>query len=48
MKQDERLKTVPVIISTSDPSRAPEGSVILRKPVDFDRMIEMVRMLCPA
>jgi CheY-like chemotaxis protein len=46
MQQDERLKHVPVIISTSDPSRAPEGSVIIRKPINLDRLLKMVRSFC--
>lgn len=48
MQRDERLKQVPVIVSTSDPSRAPEGSVIIRKPVDLDRLLRMVRSFCEA
>jgi CheY-like chemotaxis protein len=46
MQGDARLKAVPVIISTSDPSRAPAGSVIMKKPIDLDRLLEMVRGFC--
>ena len=48
MKEDPRLAGVPVIISTSDPGRAPAGSLIMRKPLDIDRLIETVRTFCPA
>ena len=43
MQADERLKKVPVIISTSDPSRAPSGVLIMRKPVDLDMLLDTVR-----
>ena len=43
MQGDPRLARVPVIISTSDPSRAPEGVPIMRKPVDIGRLLSAVR-----
>ena len=46
MQENPRLKSVPVIISTSDPSRAPAGSTIMRKPMDLTRLINMVRGFC--
>lgn len=48
MQQDERLKRVPVIISSSDPSRAPDGSVIIKKPINLERLLKMVRVFCDA
>jgi CheY-like chemotaxis protein len=43
MQADERLKKVPVIISTSDPSRAPSGVLIMKKPIDLNRLLVAVR-----
>ncbi len=48
MQSDARLRGVPVIISTSDPSRAPHGTMIMRKPLDLDRLIKVVRGFCAA
>jgi two-component system, sensor histidine kinase and response regulator len=42
MQADPRLAKVPVIISTSDPSRAPSGVLIMKKPVNLDRLLETV------
>ena len=47
MRQDPELRTVPVIISTSDPARAPAGSVVVPKPVDVDRLLAVLRDACP-
>lgn len=46
MQEDPRLCKVPVIISTSDPSRAPAGPLVLRKPINLDRLLGAVRRLC--
>jgi hypothetical protein len=43
MKSDPTLKDIPVVISTSDPSRAPSGVLIMRKPVDLDVLLDTVR-----
>jgi CheY-like chemotaxis protein len=43
MKADPTLKDIPVVISTSDPSRAPSGVLIMRKPVDLDVLLDTVR-----
>lgn len=45
MQQDERLAGFPVLITTSDPSRAPRGVLTMRKPVDLDVLFDTVRML---
>lgn len=42
MRAHERWSKIPVIFSTSDPSRAPAGVLILRKPVDLDVLIATV------
>jgi DNA-binding response OmpR family regulator len=47
MQADARLKNVPVIISTSDPSRAPSGVLIMKKPIDLNRLLQTIRQHCP-
>jgi len=42
MKADPALSQIPVIVSTSSPSRAPQGVLILAKPVNLDRLLEAV------
>jgi CheY-like chemotaxis protein len=46
MQRDADLSRVPVIVSTSDPSRAPSGVLIMRKPVNLDRLLGAVRQHC--
>jgi signal transduction histidine kinase/CheY-like chemotaxis protein len=46
LKADPTLADIPVVISTSDPSRAPSGVPIMRKPVDLDALLETVRRHC--
>jgi two-component system, chemotaxis family, chemotaxis protein CheY len=46
MQCDERLSDVPVIVATSDPSRAPRDVAVLRKPIDTRRLLEAVRRHC--
>jgi two-component system response regulator MprA len=43
MKADPELADIPVVISTSDPSRAPSGVFIMKKPVDLDLLLDTVR-----
>lgn len=43
MRNHPAWKHVPVIVSTSDPSRAPSGVLIIRKPVDLDLLLEAVK-----
>jgi two-component system response regulator MprA len=43
MKADPALLDIPVVISTSDPSRAPSGVLIMRKPVDLDVLLDTIR-----
>jgi CheY-like chemotaxis protein len=47
MQADSRLASVPVLISTSDPERAPPGLPVLRKPVDVGRLLVALRRPCP-
>jgi CheY-like chemotaxis protein len=43
LRADPALADIPVVISTSDPSRAPSGVLIMRKPVDLDMLLDTVR-----
>jgi two-component system, sensor histidine kinase and response regulator len=46
MQADPRLTDTPVIVSTSDPARAPSGLLIMKKPVNLDRLLLAVRNYC--
>jgi CheY-like chemotaxis protein len=46
MQKDPRLAAVPVVVSTSDPSRAPHGVLIMRKPIDLRRLLGAVQQHC--
>ena len=46
MKADPTLADIPVVISTSDPSRAPSGVLIMRKPIVLDVLLGVVRKNC--
>jgi two-component system response regulator MprA len=46
MRRDDRLRAVPVIIATSDPSRAPRDATVMRKPIDAGRLLDAVRQHC--
>jgi CheY-like chemotaxis protein len=43
MQSDPRLAKIPVIISTSDPSRAPSGVLVMKKPLNLSRLLGTVR-----
>ena len=43
LRGDPSLAEIPVVVSTSDPSRAPSGVLIMRKPVDLDILLDTVR-----
>ena len=43
LKADPELQGIPIVISTSDPSRAPSGVLIMKKPVDLDMLLDTVR-----
>jgi CheY-like chemotaxis protein len=47
--QDPRIADVPVVVlSALDPSRAVDlaGAAFLKKPLDFDRLLDLVRRFC--
>jgi two-component system, sensor histidine kinase and response regulator len=39
------LADVPILVSTSDPSRAPSGVLIMKKPVNVNRMLAIISTL---
>jgi CheY-like chemotaxis protein len=47
MRADPRLAQVPVVVSTSDPARAPRGVQIMRKPISLSSLLQLVRRYCP-
>lgn len=42
LQADPELATIPVVVSTSDPSRAPAGVLLMRKPIDLDRLLAVI------
>jgi len=46
LKDHPVLRAVPIVFMTSDPSRAPAGELIIKKPVNFDVLFEAVRRCC--
>lgn len=46
MKRDPVLSKVPIVISTSSPARAPQGAVVIPKPVDIHAIWDWVRRSC--
>jgi CheY-like chemotaxis protein len=46
MQADRTLASIPVVVSTSDPSRAPSGVLIMKKPIDLARLLSTVAKLC--
>lgn len=46
MQEDPRLSQIAVIISTSDPGRAPSGVLTMKKPVNLTRLLAVVRQHC--
>ena len=47
--QDPTIATVPVVVlSALDPTRAADlgGTAFLKRPLDFDRLLELVRRFC--
>ena len=47
MQKEPRLTQIPVIVMTSDPSRAPSGLPIVKKPMNLARLLSTVRARCP-
>ena len=45
MRASPALADIPVVVSTSDPSRAPSGVLIMRKPINLGRLLKTVEAL---
>jgi len=43
MQSDPRLSSVPVLVSTSNPSLVPRGIPAVQKPVDLCELLDLVR-----
>ena len=46
MQADPELAQIPVIVSTSEPTRAPAGAILIPKPVKLARLLDTVARLC--
>ncbi len=46
MKADPALADIAVVITTSDPSQAPSGVLIMKKPLNLGVLIDNVRKCC--
>ena len=44
MRAEPRLANIPVIVSTSDPSRAPSGVLIMKKPVNLSSLLGAIQL----
>src|SRR5690242_15982708 len=45
LRADAHFADTPVLISTSDASRAPSGVLIMKKPIDLERFLDAVANL---
>jgi two-component system sensor histidine kinase/response regulator len=45
MQEDPKLSRIPVLVSTADPARAPQGLVVLEKPIQIKRILDEVAQL---
>ena len=45
MQEDPKLSRIPVLVSTADPTRAPRGLVVLKKPIQIKRVLDEVALL---
>lgn len=45
MQTDPDLAQIPVVVSTSEPKRAPAGAILIPKPVKLDRLLDTVARL---
>lgn len=48
MQREARLAGLPVVVTTSDPSRAPTGVLVMRKPLDLARLLATIRAIVEA
>ena len=47
MQERAELASIPVLVSSSsDASQAPAGALFMRKPINPDRMLDVIRQFC--
>lgn len=46
MQKSPRLARIPVLVTTSDPTRAPRGVPTIGKPLRLDRLLSLVALAC--
>jgi len=46
LKSNPALADIPVIVSTTDPAPALSGIPVMKKPIDFDLLLETIRANC--
>jgi CheY-like chemotaxis protein len=46
MQRSPHLARIPVIVTTSDPTRAPRGLPTLEKPLKLDKLLALVALVC--
>ena len=42
MQQHPQLSSIPVVVSTADPTKAPAGVLVLPKPVQLARLLDEI------
>ncbi len=45
MQRESLWSSIPVLITTSDPSRAPNGTLVMRKPLDLRKLLHVVEQI---
>jgi CheY-like chemotaxis protein len=46
MQRSRSLAKIPVLVTTSDPTRAPRGVPTLEKPIQIDTLLSLVALAC--
>lgn len=46
MQRSRSLARIPVLVTTSDPTRAPRGVPTLEKPIQIDTLLSLVALAC--
>jgi CheY-like chemotaxis protein len=46
LQADPQLAPIRVVFATSDPARAPSGAEVMAKPLNVERLLEVVRDAC--
>jgi CheY-like chemotaxis protein len=46
MQANPKYAEIPVVVSTSDASRAPSGVLLMKKPLNLERLLSTLTKLC--